>query len=56
MATALNPIIATNNARFKQLARQVGHIAEVINLDENPQEPNEAHMPNLPNLEHIKNL
>ena len=35
MATVLNPLIATNNARFEQLVRQVGHIVEVINLDKN---------------------
>ena len=55
MATILNPIIATSNPRFEQLARQMGCIVEVINLDENPQEPNGAHMPNFPNLENIDN-
>lgn len=56
MANVLNPLIATNNARFEQLARQVGRIAEVINLDESPQEPNDAYMANASNLENPKNL
>ena len=50
----LNPLIETNNARFKQLARQVARIAKVINLDENPNDPNDAYMANVqpqPNLE-----
>ena len=43
----LNPLIETNNARFKQLARQVARIAKVINLDENPNDPNDAYMANV---------
>ena len=34
MVTVVNPWIVTNNAWFEQLARQVGRIAEIINLDE----------------------
>ena len=54
MTTVLNPLIETNNAQFEQLARQVGQIVEIINLDENPNDPNDAYMANAqpqPNLE-----
>ena len=43
MATILNPLIATNNARLEQLAKQVGHITQFINLNENLFEQNDAH-------------
>ena len=56
MATVLNPLIVTNNPWFEQLARQVGRITEIINLDENPQEPNDAYMAIAPNLENPENL
>ena len=46
---------ATSNGRFDQLARQVGRIVEIINLDENPQEPNDAHIANASNLENLEN-
>ena len=47
MATILNPLIETNNARFWQLARQVGQIVEVIDLDENPNNLIDVYMTNL---------
>ena len=44
IAIVLNPLIEINNAWFEQLARQVGRIAKVVNLDENPNDLNDAHI------------
>ena len=55
MTTVLNPLIETNNAQFEQLARQVGQIVEIINLDENPNDPNDAYMVNAQPQQNLEN-
>ena len=54
ITTTLNLILATNNARFEQMARQMDRITKVINLDENPQ-VNDAHTINVPTIENLEN-
>ena len=39
MVTVLTSLIESTKNRYDQLARQVGQIAEVVNVEENPNDP-----------------
>ena len=38
MVIVLTPLIESTNTRYDQLARQVGQIAEIVNVKENPKD------------------